>query len=391
MKWKNKGHEFDDLAGIILDAVETKSFYIWGAGYFGDAIFETLRNDVDFTGYIDTNPSKQGKQMNGMIIHSPEILGNIDIERTSILVSAGWTKEIFAELKHFGFVKNSTCFHIDEFLAIYMMYRHGKLYLSSCSLAITERCTLRCRKCAGFIPLLKNPVNFTLDEIAEDIEILFNSIEYLSSLHISGGDAICNPECGKILEYLASRYSQCKIGTINLMTNAIVVPNDRLCDILGRYNIYFRFTDYNLGKIQKIDQCIKKLEQYGIKYEHVKFSEWYDLGYPQESNGLVGTDELQRFHALCDIRSCSMIARGRFYLCGRTYSAGRIGYCDVDTSDYFDLNDFDPGRKIEFMEFALGFSEKGYYNYCKKCNGGFNVNRYKVTPGVQILKSTKPA
>jgi hypothetical protein len=386
MKWKNKGHEFDDLAEVILDTARTKSFYIWGAGYFGDAIFKTLRNDINFIGYIDSDPGKQEKKMNGITIYPPSVLNNADMNKTSVLVSAGWTNEIFSELKCFGFSKNLTCFHIDEFLAIYMMYRHGRLYLSTCSISITERCTLRCEKCACFTPLLKDSINFSLDEIASDLEILFNSVEYLSSLYISGGDAMCNPRCGQILEYIGSKYYKCKIGTINLMTNAVIVPNDDFCGILNKYNIYFRFTDYNLRKIQKIDQCMEKLKQYGIKYDHVRFSEWYDTGYPQESNGIHDADKLQKFHALCDVRSCSFIKDGRYYLCARTYSADRIGYCNADGSDYFDLKNFDLSKKIEFMEFALGYSDKGYYDYCKKCNGSFNVNTHRIKPGVQILK-----
>lgn len=387
MKWKNKGHEFDDLAQIIIDSAQTKSFYIWGAGYFGDAIFETLNCEIDIIGYIDSNPAKQGKKMNNLEIFQPSVLDEAGAEKKiSVLVSAGWTKDIFTSLAHHGFIKDVHCFHIDEFLAIYMMYRHNKLCLASCSYNISEFCTLCCDKCVAFNPLIRDKTYPGLDKITADFEIFFNSVDYLSSLYLTGGDPMCNPHISEILEYLGSNYIKKRIGTINLMTNAVIVPDDEFLSLLKKYDIYFRFTDYSLNGIQKIDVCMEKLQKHEIRYDHVQFTEWYDLGYPQESNGIVGDDKLHEFFTACDIRSCSTIVDGYYYLCGRIYSADRIGYCAIEDTDRFDLKNLDSGKKKEFLEYSLGYSDKGFYNYCRKCNGGFNVNLSRVTPGKQIVK-----
>lgn len=37
MKWKNKGHEFDEMANNVLQ--ENVSYYIWGAGTFGESFY----------------------------------------------------------------------------------------------------------------------------------------------------------------------------------------------------------------------------------------------------------------------------------------------------------------------------------------------------------------
>jgi hypothetical protein len=78
-----------------------------------------------------------------------------------------------------------------------------------------------------------------------------------------------------------------------------------------------------------------------------------------------------------------MVKFGKYFPCGQALHAERVGYCAADVDDYFDLN---AGRinKYEFVEFALGYSQKGFLNYCQKCNGHFNVNNIKTIPGVQL-------
>lgn len=64
-------------------------------------------------------------------------------------------------------------------------------------------------------------------------------------------------------------------------------------------------------------------------------------------------------------------------------AAQRIGYCIPAETDYFDLNQQDINKK-ELMEFMLGFNERGYLEYCKKCNGEPNINKNYVIPGEQL-------
>ncbi len=55
-----------------------------------------------------------------------------------------------------------------------------------------------------------------------------------------------------------------------------------------------------------------------------------------------------------------------------------------EKTDYFDAKDLTESTKKEFMEYMLGYSEKGYYNYCTACNGSFNVNNKKIPVGEQL-------
>jgi hypothetical protein len=288
MKWSNKGHEFDSLAEKLLRLAETKRFYIWGAGYYGDIILKTLSKEIRILGYIDSNPKKQNTYMNGLLIFSPSVLRDENMDDVCILVSSGWTKDIFGELGKHGFRKNENCFHIDDFIAIYMLYKYDKVFLSNINMIVTEKCTLRCEKCLDMYPYLSDPRHFTLDHIRKECEIFFKPVDFVSSIMVTGGDVMCNPECGNIIKYLGDVYLDKSIGAIELHTNAIIMPDEDFLGTLKKYNCYVRFTDYGISvKKQKIGQMIESLETNGIRYDLVRFEYWCDMGYPQETNGIM--------------------------------------------------------------------------------------------------------
>ena len=383
MKWKNKGQELDLLAGKIIESAASKKFYIWGAGYFGDTIYHSLKNQINILGYIDSNKNKWHMTKNNLKIAPPSVLNEVNMDDACVLVSAGWTREIFDALSGFGYKKNINCFHIDEFYSIFMLFKNNKLCLSVVSISISERCTLKCEKCSTFIPYIQKPINFSIESVIKELDTLFHHVDYVSSLTVNGGDAMCSMHCREIIEQIAQKYLKKNIGMIELCTNAVIVPDSQFLETLKKYNVCLRFTDYALEAKQNIEEVKTLLIANSIKYDHVRFESWRDMGYPQESNGIHGEDALQAHFTNCDRRSCQLVFGEKYFYCGQAIGADRIGYSTIGPDDYFDLKEpfF---NKYEFLEFALGFSSKGYLSYCKKCNGGFNCNDLRVPAGVQI-------
>jgi hypothetical protein len=382
MKWTNKSNEYNELAKKILEFAETNKFYIWGAGFFGDAVFAPMQGELDIIGYIDSNPDKQGKIMNGCPIFSPNILNDLENAKITILISAGENSEIYSELARYGYIRNVNCFHIDDFVTIYFAYKYGKVYLCSVGITLTERCTLKCKNCLNFIPYIKMPKNFTLKEIQHQLHVLFSSVDYVVAFQLSGADAIMNPNHKEIIDYVGGTYLNRNIGTLEFLSNGVILPDSEIIELLKKYNMYFRFTDYNLPQ-QNIVTLVGLLENNNIRYDHVRFDYWLDNGYPQQSNGKTTDEQLIAHFNSCDRRSCQGIIDGKFYYCSTGYWAERSGYCSIEKEDYYCLEPFD-GDKKALIEFALGYSEKGYINYCRKCNGGFNSNKLQISVGVQL-------
>ncbi len=65
--------------------------------------------------------------------------------------------------------------------------------------------------------------------------------------------------------------------------------------------------------------------------------------------------------------------------------ADMVGYCKLQDDDGFNLLDHGNERiKYELLEYILGYNTKGFMEYCKKCNGGPNINNHYVIPGKQM-------
>ena len=382
MKWTNKGHEYDEIAAHLID--KKTRYYIWGAGTFGIAFCEEFCEEFSFTAFVDRNIRKQGTEVCGLPVLSPS-----DFQKQwngeIVIVSTGMTRSAYEQLESFGLVRHKDFYHIDEISSIYMLYKYGKVYLSDLTIPITQYCTLKCKYCNSFIPKIKNPVNFDIQQIRDELEAYFRWTDTVNILGLVGGDAMSHPRFNEILRWIGDTYYPERARHLEIYSNAVITPTPQTLELFKKYNVFYRFTDYggSSGK-QNIDQITAILRENDIRYDHVKFTDWFDSGYPQTTNGITSEDGLRRFFDMCDRKSCHTISGSKLLFCGQCMSADWIDYCRLADSDYFDLSIYDETRKREFVEYNLGFNQKGYMEYCRMCNGSLNVNTHKIIPGEQL-------
>ena len=387
MKWRNKGKEFDEVAIIICN--NKNKYYLWGAGVFGVSFFDNFKNKINILGFIDSDVQKQAKLIRNKSVNSPEFLREQMDQDDSIkvIVTNGWIKDCFGKLNDWGKFLNIDYFHVNDFMSIYMFYMENKVYTISANIGVTSKCTLKCEKCMGLIPYVKNPQNVELEEIKLELKQYFQWVDCLGVLGIGGGDVLLNPRLTDIIKYIAEEYLENgKIEDLELYTNAIIMPNEDLLELCQKYNIIIRFSDYSkeVPKRQKIQELIELLEARQIRYDHVKWDNWYDIGFPQESNGLITDEDLQRHYEKCITKLCTAIYKGKLYFCSVHAGAVGAGYCEAYKEDSFNLAEYNPDRRKEFIEFNAGYCEKGYLNFCKRCNGYQNINTSYVPVGRQI-------
>ncbi len=382
MRWTNKGHEFDEMFSTFHD--KSRKYYIWGAGTFGRAFYEEFCNIITILGFVDNNLEKQGQEVCGLKVISPEEFK----ERYAgelVVVSTGQTRAVYTQLESLGLQRHRDYYHIDELSSVYMMYQHNKVYVSDITVDITECCTLKCEYCNAFIPHIKAPKHYDIDFIKNELKQYFCWVDKVNVLGLCGGDAMVHPKFKEILEWIGEEYYPARVKHIEVYSNAVLMPDIKTIDLFKKYNVIYRFTDYfgNSGK-QNIEKVTELLQNQGILYDHVKFTEWYDSGYPQKTNGITTEEGLIAFFNQCDRKTCHGIMGNRLFFCDMCVCADRIGYCEITENDYFDLLNYTEERRKEFLEYYLGYNEKGYFNYCKLCNGSLNVNTHKIPVGKQI-------
>ena len=105
-----------------------------------------------------------------------------------------------------------------------------------------------------------------------------------------------------------------------------------------------------------------------------KYDEWIDL-YPHPVRQM-NNEEL-----ICKYDKCHVpwqeYRNGRLFSCNYAAFAENAGIITGDISSESLLLESTLDKKI-IMEFRLGYSEKGYVEFCKKCAGYLEINDYKV-------------
>ena len=291
MKWENIGHEFDYLKPFFD---EEHTYAVWGAGTFGITFVENIANEISIKCFIDSSADKKGQVISDLIVLSPEEFFDMNSD-CIVLVATGYTNAVYSILNKYGYLKNHSYFHIDEFIMLYNFFNYNKVCVSDITIDITQCCTLKCEFCNGFIPQICKPRHYSIESIKENIISILDWVDEITVLGLCGGDAMLHPKFCEILKWIGSKYYPQRVKNIEIYSNAVIIPSEEAIGLFKDYNIYYRFTDYSgASGRQNICEVVNKLEENGIKYDHATFSEWYDCGYPQKSNG-VKEDGLIKF------------------------------------------------------------------------------------------------
>ena len=133
----------------------------------------------------------------------------------------------------------------------------------------------------------------------------------------------------------------------------------------------------------RFDQLIEKLEEYNIKYYINKADSWIDLAPDTTDYSNLSEEELIHHRDSCS-QSWEELRDGKIYSCNYAAYATVAGIAgEQDLEETYNLELFTSEKKKELIEFRIGYTEKGYTNFCKKCRGFTPENSVEVEPALQ--------
>lgn len=381
MKWTNKGHEYDEIAKVILD--ESPEYYIWGAAISGRACYKFFKKEINIVGFIDSNPQKQGKKIGDVEIYNPSVLDNRG-KNSRVLVASVHSEAIFQSLKKKNFSKDVDCFFKDDFMSIYMLYKYNKLYTMTLFYTVTTRCPLRCKHCMALIPYHEQQADVPVEKIVRELDKYFTIVDHVNVMNVNGGDVFIHKDLDNLLEQLGSRYHKTKINQFTVFTNGIFIPSDTTLKLLKKYDMFVRFTDYSkTTNLQRAEELVALLKEYKIQYDFAELPFWTAHGYPQKDNGLYTEEEWVELFNTCK-RCCVNLTDNKVSYCITSFKAAEVGHCPLPKGDYIDLDEYTPMKKKELLEFITGYTERGYLEFCKSCNGTMNTKEMIVPVAEQL-------
>ena len=346
---------------------------IYGFGKNGKGMIDELSKQFKVEAIID-NGMQDAASYKGIPIMSYEKYCETDSDTKIIVTASGRSlADINKSLQENGKVEYLDYMSGSDFIALWNWQFRNKVCMGRVTLAITEKCSLRCKDCSGLIPYINNPVHYSLEEIYEGLDLFFSIVDRVAALYIMGGEALLHPSINEIFGYISSRFSD-KIGKIVLLMNGTIIPKDSTIQTLKALGIRVRISDYSITipYKHKLEDLIYLLKRNEIDYQIEKYDEWIDMGRPDENIQIGNSPEEIREHMKkCNVE-CILICKSKFYYCNRVMVACEaFDYKDIE-GDYLELKELaeniQTGRK-EIVNFYLGNLVHGYCRFCQKCRG----------------------
>lgn len=386
MIWSNKGHEFDEIGGMLKDK---KHIYIYGAGdNSAELIYliSNLRKWIDWEIHlVDRDEDKQKTGWKRYPVTAPDLFFKEKKEDYFVVICAQpkAEEEIFKGLITNGIQEEliyKGFYFLYTYLPIYFAYVHDKVFFVSQNLLPTTVCNLNCRDCLNFTPYIEKHVTDNITDLKNDIDLFFNAVDMVYRFQITGGEPLLYKNVEQLLDYIYSNYSD-KYIRLEMVTNGTIVPSDDFCQFLHDKNIYVFLDDYRLAipDSEEIYELIcDKFNKFQVEFCENYADRWIRM-YPTK----IEKTDYATFFNCCD-NPWSTLRQGKISACNYGMYAAKAGICEDSIDEYYDLSKFTSEKKKELVEFRLRYNEKGYINFCKVCGGWTSINKTLSYPAIQI-------
>ncbi|WP_300906993.1 radical SAM protein [uncultured Desulfovibrio sp.] len=364
-KWTNKGHEFDSLGRIFL---KNREIALIGS----EQACELIRKKLNF-------------------LEVPISICPQDFSGKTAILACNYEQNLDDFSRQHDLEKNVQLFREDEFfrwyLSIFAIYVTGKVYIEDICLICTTLCNLNCKYCLNFQPYLRDQKHRSFAVLKKDVDIFFKHVDRIGLFHISGGEPFLYPHLADIFLYLYENYGN-RIECLSTTTNASHIPGDDLCSILQKCNAKVFLDDYRecVSFLKKTFNSVReKLLGYGLEIHVTKddATGFFKLFPPLQDDSRLSSEKLIEKFTACRMPFAEL-KDGKLYNCNWSEFASNAGIVQEYDDESYDLTTHTSEKNKELIEYRLGYSEKGYVEFCRYCNGNLPINNTKTPPGLQV-------
>lgn len=377
----NLSDEWNDIEEII----------VFGFGRTAVRNIDKLSKDFRIRMIIDNDSQLHGKKYGNIMVQSFEEAKNkLESDKIVVATSSVAYAEISALLRTIGKEEHTDFCRLKDFMAEWYWKNRRQVCLSQTFSSVTSKCTFNCKHCNMFMPKFKCEGGYDYDEndILADFDHYFKVVDYVASWSILGGEPLLNRRLSKIIEVVYQKYKN-KIGYIQVISNASIVPNEQLIQTMQKCKVRMRLSDYThvINYQERLEQVKECLEKNNIPYDMSVYEQWYDIGERTEiiPEFVNNEDKIIKHMRLC-ATGCHQLNDKRFYFCGQGFAKSKKGMCTLREGDFIELQKCTGSieDKEMMLKYCMGYPPKGYISICSTCYGMGPDNNRVVAVGEQI-------
>ena len=396
---------FDGIEKPQISSEDT--IILWGAGKVGSVVAHAAeKHGLNVKAFVDTAKDKQGTKFCGYDVISPRELYD-NYPEAVVIVSCGYPT-VYQDLlssnikkvydPHFllmevdfvgynsGLTNEFATRMVESALRNYAMIFGKGFLIERLIFVITDKCTLNCQNCDGYIPYHIHPRTDSISSIIESYEEIIKVCGYVDAIDIMGGETLLHPDIAELTEFFVSD-NRC--GKVTIISNGTILPNDRLTNVMKSRNVVFRLSDY--GQLsRKKEEIIKLFDSEDIKYELTNYPYWDKIPIIEKQNETL--HQVQAKYSACTA-NVLYIKHGKLFQCRFV-----TGLSDLDANmipdfekNYVNLLALD--KKIvssQIKEFIQQLYSRIPLDACKYCPGGHCILFGQHVPVAEQAKGKLP-
>lgn len=267
-----------------------------------------------------------------------------------------------------------------------------KLFLRSVDIVVTEKCSLRCRDCSNLMQFFERPVNYTVEEMTQAIELLCSYVDDIHEFRVIGGEPFMNKDVHLIIERLTR---DPKVKRVVVYTNATIVPKPHQIECLKHDKVIFMITDYSGCGEKAVDELTSRLSRFGpitdsvenicrqngIDYRRHPPENWTNAGQIKDF-GRSAAEDSEIFKACC-CKNLLTLSEGELHRCPFSAQITRLGVSKF-REDYVTVSEVVGTEEMRgrLRRFLYG---KDRLQACHFCPGR-SLSDPQIVPAIQVNK-----
>lgn len=251
--------------------------------------------------------------------------------------------------------------------------------LMNVNLAPTMQCNLRCKLCGVMVPQYDYRPKMTYEEFCDTLKALYEVIEDVKRLQITGGEPLLHPDLDKMLE-ACFQYRE-HFQELWLFSNSAVPIRESVLAVLQEHKerVLVHCSDYGV-RPDVSKQNIQLLETAEIPYRYLKY-----FGEGQYCDGWVDNGDFVAHNRTREeneavFAACSHVCRGgswyirhgQMHWCGRSIRGTELNKVPLLKEDYLDLFDQNTSADEKRKELERLMQVKSI-TACDYCNGYYGT------------------
>lgn len=262
--------------------------------------------------------------------------------------------------------------------SVIKILRKQYVFFPQVEIALTTRCSLRCKDCSNLMQYYDKPYDIDLETNLKSIRNFLDNVDLVDRFILLGGEPFLYKEIGTVIKEILA-YGD-KVKRIWIYTNGTIVPTDEyVIKILKNEKIKIHISNY--GELsRKKKELVALLEGEKINYNLAEEdANWYSMG-GLEKRGRSKKQLVDQFDR-CN-GYCNNIMKGKLCYCARSSGAVDLGI--VKNEKFVDL--LLGGIREKLAHFVYDYID--YLETCDYCDKGTD-EAFPIKKAIQMSKQIK--